>query len=65
MINNIYENIPTWDNGVWTSTSFDTREDFASFVRNLFKKPGEYYFDKTSRLGSVKKCINSKSKTCI
>jgi len=46
--NTIYENIPTWDNGVWTSTSFDTREDFASFVRNLFKKPGEYGFNKIS-----------------
>ena len=50
MINNteIYQDIPTWDNGVWTITSFDSREDFAVFVRDLFKEPGQYKFDKTS-----------------
>ena len=51
MINNteIYQDIPTWDNGVWTITSFSNREDFASFVRDIFKQPGQYYFDKTSK----------------
>ena len=50
MINDteIYQDIPTWDNGTWTSTDFDTREDFASYVRNLFKEPGQYAFDNTS-----------------
>ena len=50
MINNteIYQDIPTWDNGVWTITNFDSREDFAVFVRDLFKEPGQYKFDKTS-----------------
>tara|TARA_B100001287_G_scaffold275119_1_gene282012 strand:+ start:458 stop:2671 length:2214 start_codon:yes stop_codon:yes gene_type:complete len=50
MINNteIYEDIPTWDNGVWTTTDFDSREDFADYIRVLFKEPGQYNFDKTS-----------------
>jgi hypothetical protein len=50
MINDteIYQDIPTWDNGTWTSTSFDNREDFASYVRDLFKEPGQYAFDDTS-----------------
>jgi len=44
----IYQDIPTWDNGKWTSTDFDTREDFAAYVRDLFKEPGQYAFDKVS-----------------
>jgi hypothetical protein len=44
----IYQDIPTWDNGTWTSTDFDSREDFANYVRDLFKEPGQYAFDETS-----------------
>jgi len=44
----IYQDVPTWDNGTWTSTDFDTREDFASYIKNLFKEPGQYAFDKVS-----------------
>jgi len=44
----IYEDIPTWDNGKWTTTDFESREEFATYVRDLFKEPGKYGFDKTS-----------------
>lgn len=44
----IYQDIPTWDNGIWTTTDFDSREDFADYVRVLFKEPGKYEFDETS-----------------
>lgn len=44
----IYQDIPTWDNGTWTSTDFDSREDFAKYVRDLFKEPGQYAFDDVS-----------------
>jgi hypothetical protein len=44
----IYQDIPTWDNGTWTSTDFDSREDFATYIRDLFKEPGQYAFDDTS-----------------
>ena len=44
----IYQDIPTWDNGTWTSTDFDSREDFTTYVRDLFKEPGQYAFDKVS-----------------
>jgi hypothetical protein len=40
--------IPTWDNGTWTTTSFDTRQDFVEFLEPLFKEPGKYQFDDTS-----------------
>ena len=50
MINDteVYQDIPTWDNGTWTSTTFDTREEFATYVKDLFKEPGQYEFDEVS-----------------
>ncbi len=45
----IYQDIPTWDNGKWTTTNFDTREDFATYIRDLFKEPGKYAFDDVSK----------------
>ena len=43
-----YTDISTWDNGTWTTTSFDTRETFRDFVLSVFKEPGKYDFDDTS-----------------
>jgi hypothetical protein len=44
----IYQDIPTWDNGTWTTTSFETREAFAEYLFSIFKEPGEYQFDEIS-----------------
>jgi hypothetical protein len=44
----IYQDIPTYENEEWTTTSFESREDFSKFIRDLFKKPGEYLFDEVS-----------------
>jgi hypothetical protein len=49
-MNTSFIDIPTWDNGTWTTTSFDTREDYTSFVVSIFKEPGQYNFDDTSFL---------------
>ena len=46
----IYNNIPTWDNGKWTVTDFESRELFSDFIFGLFKEPGKYKFDETSFL---------------
>lgn len=43
-----FTDIPTWENGVWTTTSFSTQEDFALFIKTLFLEPGKYDFDETS-----------------
>jgi len=43
-----WENIPTWDNGTWTSTSFKSREDFRIFLLTIFKEPGQYNFNQDS-----------------
>ena len=45
--NNFIE-VPTYENGVWTTTEFLTREDFRDFLLSLFKEPGEYKFDETT-----------------
>ena len=46
----IYNNIPTWDNGKWTVTDFESRELFSNFIFGLFKEPGKYNFNETSFL---------------
>lgn len=42
--------VPTYRDGQWTETPFDTREDFRSFLLTLFREPGQYGFDETSKL---------------
>ena len=44
----IYQDIPCWDNGTWTTINFKSREEFATCVKNLFKEPGQYKFDETT-----------------
>ena len=40
--------VPTWNDGIWTSTVFETRDEFKDFVESIFYIPGEYDFDETS-----------------
>jgi hypothetical protein len=44
----IYQDIPTYENGNWTSTSFKSRQDFTNFVFSVFKEPGKYNFNSTT-----------------
>ena len=45
----IYQDIPTYDNGEWTITSFESREEFKQYILNrIFKTPGEYNFNETT-----------------
>lgn len=56
--------IPTWKNGKWVErTTFQTREDFISFVESCFKVPGEYQLDKTSLLFNEQGRLFNKNKT--
>ena len=50
MSTEIYEHIPTYENGEWTYTDFESRKDFYEFCRGLFKEPGQYEFDEASKL---------------
>ena len=46
----IYQDIPCWDNGTWTTVSFESREEFSGSIANIFSEPGKYEFDETSLL---------------
>lgn len=47
-LGNIYEEIPCYDNGVWTTVSYASREEFKlDLQQNYFKEPGEYALDET------------------
>ena len=46
----IYQDIPCWDNGTWTTVSFDSREEFSNSIAEIFSEPGKYKFDNTSFL---------------
>jgi hypothetical protein len=50
MSTEIYEHIPTCENGEWSHTNFDSRKDFYEFCLSIFKEPGEYGFDEVSKL---------------
>ena len=44
----IYQDIPTYENGKWTETSFESRQDFTDFIFSIFKEPGKYNFNNTT-----------------
>ena len=44
----IYQDIPTYDNGQWTTTNFESREEFSNFIFGVFKEPGQYGFNDTT-----------------
>ena len=44
----IYQDIPTYDNGTWTTTTFESREDFSNFIFGVFKEPGKYGLNDTT-----------------
>ena len=50
---NNYIEVPTYSNGVWSVTEFQTREDFRNFLVPLFKEPGKYEFDESSLIFNV------------
>lgn len=45
-----FKEVPTYDNGQWGITVFSTREEFRDYLLTLFKEPGEYHFDESSRM---------------
>lgn len=44
-IGEIWQKIPTYDNGVWSETTFSSREEFSLILEtDYYKEPGEYEF---------------------
>ena len=47
-MDDIYKDIPTWDNGTWTTTSFDSRDEWRDFLFAIFREPGKYEFNEVT-----------------
>ena len=47
-MNSNYKDVATYENGKWTVTSFETREDFRDYLLSIFKEPGQYEFDEST-----------------
>lgn len=45
-----YIKVPTWNAGKWEYSIFQTKNEFRTFVKDLFKEPGKYNFDETAYL---------------
>lgn len=52
-MSNYFISVPTWKNGLWTTTEFNTREEFRDFLLFIFKEPGKYDFDESSEIFNV------------
>jgi hypothetical protein len=46
----MFKEIPTYENGTWDVTTFYTREEFRDFLLSIFKEPGKYEFNETSKI---------------
>ena len=46
----MFISVPTYKDGEWSETPFETREEFRSFILTLFKEPGQYNFDESSKI---------------
>jgi len=46
----VFIEIPTYEKGEWSVTSFETRNDFSEFILTIFKEPGLYNFNDVSFL---------------
>ena len=47
-MDDIYKDIPTWDNGTWTTTSFESRDEWRDFLFSIFREPGKYEFNEAT-----------------
>jgi len=46
----MFKEVPTYENGQWDVTTFYTREEFRDFLLSIFKEPGKYEFNETSKI---------------
>ena len=47
-MDDIHKDIPTWDNGTWTTTSFESRDEWRDFLFSIFREPGKYEFNEVT-----------------
>jgi len=47
---NPFLEVPLYENGVWSSRTYDTHQEFTTYIEGQFKEPGKYNFDETSEV---------------
>jgi hypothetical protein len=57
MIEKPYIEVPTWEDDVWSTTTFKLREDFTTYIEGQFKEPGKYELDETSKMFNEQKRV--------
>ena len=40
----MYKTVPTYTNGEWSTTDFETEKSFIDYILSIFKEPGDYGF---------------------
>ena len=61
----MYKTIPTYTNGQWGTTDFETEQSFIDYILSIFKEPGEYGFTKIAyEFNSEAKTFNSQGFYC-
>jgi hypothetical protein len=48
----LFISVPTWKDGEWYETDFETKEEFRDYVLMLFKEPGKYRFNEDIYIGN-------------
>ena len=64
----MYLEVPTYDavTKEWSTTSFETKEEYVEFLWSVFKEPGKYEFDETSLIFNKEARAFNKSKVfCV
>jgi hypothetical protein len=46
----MFREVPIYENGQWDVTTFYTREEFRDFLLSIFKEPGKYNFNESSKI---------------
>ena len=45
----IFKQVPTFENGKWSYTNFDTKRDWIIYLREQFKEVGKYRLQETNK----------------
>ena len=56
----MYKSIPTYKDKSWTTTDFETKDEWTKYIMNLFKEPGQYNLDSVALLFNEQAVIFNK-----
>ena len=45
----MYKSVPTYYNGEWITTDFETKKQFVDYILSIFSEPGKYGFNSLAK----------------